>query len=332
MQDLNDLYYFVQVVDSRGFAPAGRALNMPKSKLSRRVAALEERLGVRLLQRSTRQFTVTEVGQDYYRHCVAMLVEANAAQETIDRQRAEPQGIVRLSCPPALLDYQVGQLMGQFMVAFPRVQVQLESTGRRVDVIGEGFDVALRVRFPPLEDTDLVMRVLGESTQRLVTSPALLLQHQRSAPLQPQALSGLPSLDEGPPHRRHVWALLGPGGVVQEIEHHPRLVTDDRQALRQAALQGVGVVQLPTMMVWRDLQQGALVDLTPDWRPRAGVVHAVFPSRRGLLPAVRELIEFLARGFPDFAQTEQSGEPLAAHLAAPRTADVAPRDEGRVAR
>ena len=103
MQDLNDLYYFVQVVDHAGFAAAARALGMPRSRLSRRIAALEERLGVRLIQRSTRRFSVTEIGQDYYRHCVAMLVEARAADELIERSRTKPQGVVRVSCPPPLL-------------------------------------------------------------------------------------------------------------------------------------------------------------------------------------------------------------------------------------
>lgn len=308
MQDLNDLYYFVQVVAHQGFAPAGRALGLPKSKLSRRIALLEERLGVRLIQRSTRRFAVTEIGQDYYRHCQAMLVEAHAAQEVIDRVSAEPQGTVRLSCPTALLDYQLGDVLARFMARCPRVQVQLESTNRRVDVIGEGFDIAIRVRFPPLEDTDLVMRVLGDSTQRLVASPALLQAHGLSAPLLPADLSQLPSLDEGPPHREHAWQLHGPGGASAVVHHQPRLITDDRLALRLAALQGVGLVQLPTMMVRQDLAQGLLLDLLPDWRPRPGIVHAVFPSRRGLLPAVRELIDFLAADCARFSLAEHGDE------------------------
>src|SRR3990167_10152577 len=159
MDDLNDLYYFAQVVEYGGFAPAGRALNLPKSKLSRRVSLLEERLGVRLLQRSPRHFSVTELGQEYYRHCLAMLVEAQAAQEVIERTRSEPQGIVRLSCPTPLLHYRIADLLSGFMLENPRVQVQLEATNRRVDVIAEGLDLALRVRFPPLENSDLVMRV-----------------------------------------------------------------------------------------------------------------------------------------------------------------------------
>lgn len=163
MQDLNDLYYFVQVVEHQGFAPAGRALSIPKSKLSRRIALLEERLGVRLIQRSTRRFAVTEIGQAYYQHCLAMLVEANAAQEVIDRVSAQPQGTVRISCPTALLDYQIGDILARFLATCPRVQMQLESTNRRVDVIGEGFDIAIRVRFLLLEDSGLVMRVLGKA-------------------------------------------------------------------------------------------------------------------------------------------------------------------------
>ncbi len=192
MDDLNDLYYFAQVVDHGGFAPAGRALNLPKSKLSRRISLLEERLGVRLLQRSTRHFSVTELGQDYYRHCQAMLVEAQAAQEVIERTRSEPQGMVRMSCPTTLLHYRVADLLSGFMLENPRVQVQLEATNRRVDVIAEGLDLALRVRFPPLENSDLVMRVLVESPQRLVASPDFLKQFE--LPLLPADLSGLPSL------------------------------------------------------------------------------------------------------------------------------------------
>ena len=292
MQDLNDLFLYVQVVDHGGFAPAGRALGIPKSKLSRRISLLEERLGVRLLQRSTRRFSVTEIGQEYYGHCVAMLAEAEAAQEVIDRSRSEPRGIVRMSCPPALVCFQVGDMVARFMAANPRVTVHLESTSRRVDVIDEGLDLAVRVRFPPLEETDLIMKVLGDSTQRLVASPSLLRRYSRA--LVPADLSDLPSLDLGPPHREHAWSLEGPDGAKAVVPHQPRLVTDEMAQLHAAALHGVGVVQLPTMIVGQDVAEGRLVDVLPRWAPRSGIVHAVFPSRRGLLPSVRGLIDFLA--------------------------------------
>lgn len=291
MHDLNDLYFFVQVVDHGGFAAAGRALGQPKSKLSRRISQLEDRLGVRLLQRSTRHFSVTEMGQTFYQECVAMLVQADSAFEVIERHRSEPQGIIRISCPNTLLNYRIGGLLSRFMVKYPRVQIHLEATNRRVDVIAEGFDIALRVRFPPLENSDLVMRVLVESPQRLVASPALLAFH--SGEIHPADLNKFPSLAWGVAHD-YAWCVEGPDGAEQQVSYTPRFITDEMTALRQAALAGVGVVQLPLMVVDKDLAEGRLVNICPEWVPRPGIVHAVFPSRRGVLPSVRALIDFLA--------------------------------------
>lgn len=292
MQDLNDLYMFAMVVEHGGFAPAGRATGIAKSKLSRRVGELEARLGVRLIQRSTRRFAVTEIGQDYYRHCVAMLIEAEAAQQVIDQSVSEPQGIVRVSCPPALICFQVGDMIARYMSDHPRVTVHLESTSRRIDPIHDGIDVAIRVRFPPIEETDLIMRVLGESNQRLVASPNCLAGTR--GPLVPASLSNLPSIGFGPAHRDHVWQIDGPNGATAKVAYTPRLITDDIAQLLSAALLGVGIAQLPTMVVAEDIAKGNLIDILPDWRPKAGIVHAVFPSRRGLLPAVRTLIDHLA--------------------------------------
>lgn len=295
MEDLNDLYYFAQVVEHGGFAPAGRALDMPKSKLSRRIANLEERLGVRLIQRSTRHFSVTEIGQAYYRQCVAMVVEAEGASEVIERNRSEPQGVVRISCPTALLDFWVGQMLTRFMLAYPLVELHIESTNRQVDLIQEGIDIALRVRFPPLENTDLVMKVLANSTQCLVASPTLLSGD--SLPMVPADLASLPSLHWGSVQREYVWHLDGPDDASAAVRHHPRLVTDNLMVLRQAAEGGAGVVHLPWVVAREGLISGRLVQVTPDWAPRTGIVHAVFPSRRGLLPSVRTLIDFLAEEF-----------------------------------
>ena len=207
---------------------------MPRSRLSRRIIELEDRLGVRLLQRSTRKLTVTEIGQEYYRHCVAMLVEATAAQEAIERSRSGPQGLIRISAPPALVCFEVGAMIARYMAANPRVTVELESTSRRVDVIGEGIDVALRVRFPPLEQSDLVMRTLGESTQRMVASPELV--KGMTLPLVPADLGALPSLDLAPLLPKHIWELHGPDGASVRITHKPRLLTDDMAQLLHAAL------------------------------------------------------------------------------------------------
>ncbi|WP_093416475.1 MULTISPECIES: LysR family transcriptional regulator [unclassified Pseudomonas] len=295
VEDLNTLYYFTEVVEHGGFAAAGRALDMPKSKLSRRIAQLEERLGVRLIHRTSRHCSLTEIGQAYYQRCLAMRVEAESAAELIERNRSEPQGLVRISCPTALLNSWVGPMLTRYMLKYPLVELFIESTNRRVDLIHEGFDIALRVRFPPLENTDLVMKVLGNSTQALVGSPAFV--ERLSSPASPADLSGLPSLQWGGAQREYQWELFGPQGASAVIRHHPRLVTDDLIALRTAVLEGLGIVHLPAVVIRQDLDAGRLVELVPGWAPKSGVVHVMFPSRRGLLPSVRSLIDFLGEEF-----------------------------------
>lgn len=294
-QDLNDLYYYVQVIDHGGFAPAGRALGMPKSKLSRRIALLEERLGVRLIQRSTRRFAVTDLGQAYYARCKAMLVEADAAQTLIDSTHVEPCGTVRLSCPITLLHAHVGPMLVAFAAQFPHVNVQLMGINRPVDVVAEGLDLALRVRPLPLEDSDLAMRVLGYAAQCLVASPTLLKQH--GMPSSPADLVMWPSLGYGLPGEGQVWSLLGPEGAQAAQHHTPRFMTTDMITLRHAAIAGIGVVQLPAMMVREQLADGTLVRLLPDWAPRREIIHAVFPSRRGMISSVRSLIDHLVERF-----------------------------------
>lgn len=166
------------------------------------------------------------------------------------------------------------------------------STGRRVDVIREGFDVAIRVRFPPLEDSGLLVRKLSMSSQRLVAAPGLLSGLAPVAKL--EALAAIPSLGWGPSRGEDEWLLEGPGGTTHALRHRPRFVTEDMVALRLAALEGVGICQFPEMVIRDDLAAGRLIDVLPGWAPRAGVLHAVFPTRRGLLPSVRALLDFLA--------------------------------------
>ncbi|HEY3588512.1 MAG TPA: LysR family transcriptional regulator [Buttiauxella sp.] len=298
MQDLNDLWYFVQVVDNGGFSPASRAIGIPKSRLSRRIALLEESLETRLIQRSTRSFTVTEAGQIFYRHCKAMIIEAEAAQEAINTLRAEPRGLIRLTCPIALLHAHIAQMLARFMALYPQVMVQLEETNRQVDVLNENVDLAVRVRPLPLEDSDLVMRKLADRGMCLVASPALV--ERFSPPSSPADLQHWPSLALSKPHQVYRWCLFGPDNQEVTLHHKPRFVTTDMTALRSAALAGVGIVQLPILMINKQIQDGSLVHLLPEWRARREVIHLVFPSRRGQLPAVRALIDFLVESYAAF--------------------------------
>lgn len=294
MFDLNDLYYFVQAVDHGGFAPAGRAIGVPKSTLSRRIKNLEERLGVRLIQRSTRRFVLTDVGRRYYDHCRAMLVEAEAAQEVIDAMQAAPRGRIRMTCPVGLLGFHVADMLADFLSRYPEISVRLEATNRRVDVLAESVDIAIRVRPFPLEDSDLVVRVLSDRQQCIVASPGLV--EALGAPEAPGDLAAFPSLSREFTQTTHAW-FLTKGDRSVTIEHVPRYVTSDMMALRTAALAGVGIVQLPLLMLRQHIADGSLVPLLPEWCPRPEVIHVVFPSRRGMLPSVRALIDHLAERY-----------------------------------
>jgi len=180
VQDLNDLYLYAAVVRHGGFAPAARALGAPKSKLSKRVARLEERLGVRLIERSTRKFRVTDTGQAFFQQVEAGLADLEAAEAVAAQAQAEPKGLVRVSCPPGLTQNMMAAVLPGFLTAHPQVTVQLLVIGRRVDVIEEPVDVALRVRERLDSDPNLTMRTLGASRLVLAASPGpnfLLITH-----------------------------------------------------------------------------------------------------------------------------------------------------------
>src|SRR3954469_21414313 len=179
MQDLNDMMYFAEVVDRGGFAAAGRALNIPKSKLSRRVAELESRLGVRLLQRTTRKLSLTEAGEVYHRHAVAMREEAEAAEEAVAVVQNEPRGTIRVTCPVTIAQTTVGPILPRFLAAHPHVRIDMQVTNRVVDLVQEGVDVALRVR-PTLDDSgSLVVKNLGITQTLVVASPGQLERQGR---------------------------------------------------------------------------------------------------------------------------------------------------------
>ena len=205
MQDLNDLYYFSAVVDHGGFAAAERALGIPKSRLSRRISQLENDLGVRLLQRSTRRFAVTDVGQSVHRHAQSMLAEAQAAREVVDRLSAEPRGVVRASVPVGLAQQQIPALLPEFLARYPQVRVQLHVSNRRVDVINEGFDVAVRVRSKLDDDGSLVMRSFGQIQELLVASPKYLDRAGR--PVEPEQLHDHVTLSMSEDEARQRWEL-----------------------------------------------------------------------------------------------------------------------------
>ena len=296
MQDLNDLYYFAMVVEHGGFAAAERALGIPKSRLSRRISQLETDLGVRLLQRSTRRFAVTDVGNSVYRHAQSMLAEAQAAHEVVDRLSAEPRGVIRVSVPVGMAQQQMPKLLPEFLARYPQVRVQLLVSNRRVDIINEGIDVALRVRSKLDDDGSLVMRSFGQIAELLVASPDYLRRMGR--PKNPDELSDHVTLSMSEDDARQRWELHGPDGDVRRVELKPRVMGFDFPMLMQLAQQGVGITLLPETICAEAVRRGELEVVLPDWRLPQGIFHAVFASRRGLLPAVRVFIDFIAEKAP----------------------------------
>lgn len=291
MRDLNDLNFFAAVVAHGGFSAAARAIGAPKSRISRRVAALEAQLGVRLIERSTRRFKVTDVGQDVYRHARAALTEADAIDEVVSRLKVEPQGLVRISCP-ADADRLLGAALPGFLARHPRLRVQVIVGNRRVDLIEESVDIAVRVREQLDTDGDLQVKVISRSGGMMVASPALLAAHPE--PATPADVARLPTLGHTDRPGLDRWIVVNAAGEQAEIVHEPRLSASTFPILRQAAIGGVGVALLPEYSCREPLAQGQLVRILPEWAARQGILHLVFTSRRGLLPGVRVLIDFVA--------------------------------------
>jgi DNA-binding transcriptional LysR family regulator len=295
MQDLNDMLLFAKVVEHGGYTAASHALGIPVSRISRRLSALEAELGVRLLNRTTRKISVTDVGQTYYQHCAALVAEASAARDAVERTTAQPQGLVRMSCPVGLLQSGVDAIVADYQLRYPRVRVMIEATARRVDVVEEGFDLALRVRQPPYEDSDLVVRPLATASQVLAATPGFVAEH---GPIEtPADIAGVPTVSMVQRGERYTWRLIDPDGKAVSVPHVPRLAVDELSTLHVALLRGVGLACIPRQMVRADLEAGRLVQLLPGYTVPEGTVQAVFASRRGLVPAVRELVDMLVHEF-----------------------------------
>lgn len=306
MHDLNDHLYFAAVVDHGGFAPAGRALGLPKSKLSRRVGQLEKRLGVRLIERSSRRFRVTEIGQAFYEQSRLAVSAAERAETLAAASLTDPSGVVRFACPTGLVEV-VSPMLPGFLSAYPKARIQIIAADRPIDLIGERVDVALRVRVKLDTDAELTMRTLARSRRVLLASPILA----NAIPTQKiTALGDLPTLASSDEGEEITWTLVGPQGQMHVHRHAPRLGCGDFTAVREAAIAGLGVALLPDHACAAALRSGALVRVFPDWHGQDGVVHLVFTTRVGLPPLVRAWIDHLAQGFRDSSVFQ--GEPAAA--------------------
>ena len=297
MHDLNDMYYFAEVVERGGFAVAGRALGIPKSRLSRRIAELESKLGVRLLQRTTRRLSLTDAGETFLRHCQAVREAAQNAQAAIEQTQREPSGTVRVSCPVTLSQGIVGALLPEFLRRYPKVRIEMMVSNRSINLLEEGLDVALRVRVSLEDSGSLVIKRLGMTRQVLVASPELLAIH--GVPESPQDLgTKVPTLALTSADGNSTLHLQTAEGEPLMLHHQARYVADDLVTLKYAVMNGIGVYWMPDYMVRDELERGDLVEVLQNWRLPEGIFHAAFVSRRNMAPALRAFLDYLGEKLP----------------------------------
>lgn len=289
VMDLEDVRIFTTVVDRESFTKAAAVLDMPKSTVSRRVSALEDTLGVRLLHRTTRSLRLTPAGQLYYSRTRRLIDDLKSAEEAVQEMQAGPGGLLRLTIPNDITGM-MAQLITAFQREYPQVRLSVFSTGRRVDLVAEGYDLALRAG--TLTDSSLVSRKLLSQRFYLVASPAYLREH--AAPQSPNDLSEHDCLIFGTERTEALWTLKREEEQV-EVRVKGRLACNDFDLLRHAALSGVGLTYLPEWLVVEHLRQGELIALLPEYAPDlGGGLYAVYPSPKHLTPRVRAFIDFAA--------------------------------------
>ncbi len=299
MEDLNDLYFFAAVVQHNGFTAAARATGVEKTRLSRRVAELEQRVGLRLLQRSTRSIALTEAGERFYARCLTTVESAAAAYDSMAELQREPSGTVRLACPVVMAQSYLAPILPGYLARYPKVKVLIEATDRAVNLIDERFDLMLRARRDMNDDPGLVVKSLGMARLILVASPAFLDAVGRPTTLQQVAtmevMSRISDLQDGEAH----WSLKHQQAQqVELVKANPRLVTSDLRVQMEAAIHGIGLALLPEPIVAGLLASQQLEHVLPDWASDGHMVYLAYPPPRGMLPAVRSFIDYLTLHLP----------------------------------
>jgi len=289
MLDLNDIAVFVQVVRAGSFAAAGRRLGMPSNTISRRVQLLEERLGVRLLQRSTRQLNTTAAGRAFFERCAASIEDIQQAGSHLADSSNEPNGAVRVAAPADFFDNFGMDWIALFMQTYPKVSLEFVLSDECVDLIADGIDVAFRAG--QLPDSSLVARKLGNSYRALLASPQYIDQHGMPVSLEQLAQEHeCLAATTGAAHT--LWRLEGPQGI-ETVRVVPRLSVNTAQGLLRATRAGLGVALLPMIVAAEDLRRGTLVVVLPQYLRDLSGFYAVYPNRRQLPLAVTVLISFV---------------------------------------
>jgi DNA-binding transcriptional LysR family regulator len=285
---LDDALIFTRVVECHSFTQAAHGLGMQKSTVSRRIALLEERLGVRLINRTTRKLRLTEVGLAYYERCRQIMLDFAEAEQAVMQLQQEPSGLLRITAPIEFGQLFLGRVLGDFMRLYPQINAEVELTSRHVDPVEEGVDIAILVGQP--QDSTLIARKMFETTRRLYASPDYLEQH--GTPLVVGDLLAHRAVLL-PNDSSRYWPLLGESILCQRV-----LSCNNITFAREAALAGAGIAGLPVMISALAVADGRLVELLPEASLPVGELYAVYPSRRFQAMKVKTFLDFLMSSLP----------------------------------
>jgi DNA-binding transcriptional LysR family regulator len=289
----SEMAAFVRVVDSNGFSAAAPALGLSPSAVSKLVTRLETRLGVRLLQRTTRALSLTEEGEAFYATARRIVGEIETLEAQISQRSDTPYGLLRVTTSQAFSTHQLAPVIGEFLQRYPQIRLELLPTDRVVDMIEEGIDVAIRIGRLP--DTSFIARKIGEDVRLVCASPSYLAH--RRAPERPEDLTRHTCIVSRELTYLNRWPFRI-DGQVREIEVGGRIAVDEGEAQMRLALQGLGIVRLTRLTVADAIKKGELVPLLDAFRAEGPVpIHAVYPHRRHLAPKVTAFIDFILEKF-----------------------------------
>ena len=293
MINLNDMRIFAKVAELEGISAAARALNLPKSKVSRRMTILEEDLGARLMERTTRAVTLTEIGSLFYQHCQRVTEESENALHTLSEMRDKPRGLLRVSVSITAGQYLIAPHMAEFLELYPDIQMELDLSNRRVDLIGEGFDLVLRVGALP--DSSLVSKKVGNVRAVMVASPEYLAN--QGTPGLPEDLQGhiLLSMSNNSVSPNRDWVLENSKGDLANVPVEPGTAINDFTALRMLSEDGGGIAMMPEYVAHAGFEAGTLQRVLPEWSSPTISYYVLYPSRLGLTKKARAWIEFYER-------------------------------------
>lgn len=295
MDRLTEMEAFATVVDQGGFTDAARKMGISKSAVSKHVSALEARLGARLLNRTTRRVSPTEIGLVYYDRARRVLNDAGEADSIVTAMQSAPSGVLRMA---VATDFGVGLLspiLDEFLTDYPEISVNMVLKNRYVELISEGFDMAIRVG--EMEDSSLRARKITDTTQRLIASPRYFQQHGR--PTRIDDLNDHRLLHYSNQASANVWKITAPSGEVRQVRGNGWLTVNDGQSLLNAAAKGLGIAYLPSFLYHEAMAQGLVEDVIPDLPQSTLGIYAVYPPGRYTQPKVRAFIDFLVEQFAD---------------------------------